>query len=143
MGWRAFNRNSTEDIRLLERLCRESGSPSVKKEAAYIRRAIFLTKDNPEKLWCWIYNECAFYMCTRCRKHIRGILTVVHKDMHRKGLGRLINNHRLLMMQRAGIDTFKFRTNQNEDAIKFWTAQGARIVDVNGNDYEMELIIKL
>lgn len=47
------------------------------------------------------------------------------------------------MMQRAGIDTFKFRTNQNEDAIKFWTAQGARIVDVNGNDYEMELIIKL
>ena len=141
--WREFNRNSMEDIRLLESICRNSGSPSVKKEAAYIRRAIYLTKDKPQNLWCWIYNDCAFYMCTRCKKHIRGILTVVRADMHRKGLGRLVNNHRLVMMTRAGIDTFKFRTNQNEEAVKFWTAQGARIVDVNGNDYEMELKIIL
>lgn len=47
------------------------------------------------------------------------------------------------MMKRAGIDTFKFRTSQKEEAIKFWLAQGARIVDVNGDDYEMELKIKL
>lgn len=82
-------------------------------------------------------------MCTRCKKHIRGILTVVREDMHRKGLGRLINSHRLLMMKQVGIDTFKFRTNQNEEAINFWLAQGAKIVDVNGNDYEMELKIKI
>ena len=43
----------------------------------------------------------------------------------------------------AFVATFKFRINQNEEAVKFWTAQGARIVDVNGNDYEMELTIKL
>lgn len=82
-------------------------------------------------------------MCTRCKNHVRGILTVVHKDFHRQGIGRLINNHRLLMMKYAGIDTFKFRTNQNEDAVKFWIAQGSRIVDVKGNDYEMELKIKI
>lgn len=47
------------------------------------------------------------------------------------------------MMKRAGIDTFKFRTNRNEDAIKFWLAQGGRIVDINGEDFEMELKIEL
>ena len=47
------------------------------------------------------------------------------------------------MMKQVGIDTFKFRTNQNEEAINFWLAQGAKIVDVNGNDYEMELKIKI
>lgn len=142
-NWRAFNRNSEDDIQLLESICRNSGSPSVKREAAYIRKAIFLTRDKPQNLWCYIYNNCAFYMCTRCKNHVRGILTVVHKDFHRQGLGRLINNHRLLMMKYAGIDTFRFRTNQNEDAIKFWIAQGARIVDVKGKDYEMELKIKI
>lgn len=139
--WREFDRNNESDIKLLERLCRESGSKSVKREAAYIRRAIFLTKDKPQNLWCWIYDDCAFYMCTQCKRHIRGILTVVHKDMHRKGLGKLINNHRLMLMKYNGIDTFKFRTNQSEDAIKFWLAQGAKIVGVNGDDFEMELKI--
>lgn len=52
--WRMFDRNSMEDIRLLESICRNSGSQSVKKEAAYIRRAIYLTKNKPQNLWCWI-----------------------------------------------------------------------------------------
>ena len=141
--WRKLDRNNINDIRLLEDICRKSGSPSVAKERAYIRRAIYLTKDKPDNLWCYIYNDCAFYMCTRCSKHIRGILTVVREDMHRKGLGKLINNHRLRKMKQTGVDTFKFRTNQNEDALKFWLAQGATIVGVNGNDFEMELKIKI
>lgn len=141
--WRKLDRNNINDIRLLEDICRKSGSPSVAKERTYTSRAIYLTKDKPDNLWCYIYNDCAFYMCTRCSKHIRLIFTVVREDMHRKGLGKLINNHMLRKMKQAGIDTVTFRTNQNEDALKFWLAQGATIVGVNGNDFEMKLKIKI
>lgn len=122
--WRKFNRNNPNDINLIKEICKKSGSKSVRGEVSYIDVCLWRTKDNPDSLWCYIYNDCAFYLCIRCKKHIRGALTVVREDMHRKGVGKLINNHRLVMMKRAGIDTFKFRTNRNEDAIKFWLAQG-------------------
>lgn len=141
MGFRQFRRNAPEDIKLLESLVRDSGSKSCAKERAIMRRTIFYTK--PENLWCEIYNEVAFYMCIRCKKHIRGVFTIVRKDYHGKGLGKLINDRRLQRMYYAGIDTFTFRTNRNEPAINFWLKQGARIVDIKGNDYEMELKIKL
>lgn len=35
------------------------------------------------------------------------------------------------------------RTNRDNSALGFWLKQGAQIVDVNGDDYEMELRIKL
>ncbi len=46
-------------------------------------------------------------------------------------------------MKYGGIQTFKFRTNINERAINFWQRQGARIVGLKGDDYEMELTIKI
>lgn len=141
--WRKFDRNNIDDVKLLERLCKESGSASVAKEAAYIRRAIWLTKDKPQNLWCEIYDNLGFYMCTQCKSHVRGILTVVHKEHQGKGLGKIINDRRLQRMYKEGIDTFKFRTNINEKAIDFWVRQGAKIVGLKGNDYEMELKIIL
>lgn len=140
--WREFDRNNMDDVRLLENLCRDSGSPSVAREAAYIRKAIWLTKDKPQNLWCEIYDDIGFYLCTRCKSHVRGILTVVHKDYHGHGIGKIINDRRLLRMKYCGIQTFKFRTNINERAINFWQRQGARIVGLKGDDYEMELTIK-
>lgn len=142
MEWRKFNRNSVEDIKLLENICKNSGSNSVKKAASYIRRAIYISKEKPENLWCWIYGDVAFYICTRCKNHVRGIITVVRQDMQGKGLGKLINLHRLIMMKRAGIYSFKFKTNKNEKAVNFWLKQGAKIMDVKGEDYEMEIKIK-
>lgn len=44
-------------------------------------------------------------------------------------------------MKYSGIKTFKFRTNINERAINFWTRQGAKIVGIKDNDYEMEINI--
>ena len=68
-------------------------------------------------------------------------ITVVRQDMQGKGL-KLINLHRLIMMKRAGIYSFKFKTNKNEKAVNFWLKQGAKIMDVKGEDYEMEIKIK-
>ncbi len=35
------------------------------------------------------------------------------------------------------------RDNRDGSALGFWLKQGARVVDVNGEDYEMELRIRL
>lgn len=46
-------------------------------------------------------------------------------------------------MAEAGVDTLTFRTSMYEDAQHFWLKQGAKIMDVKGDDYEMQLKIKL
>ena len=141
--WRQFNRNRKSDIRLLERICRESGSVSVAKHAAFLRTAVWHTEEHPENLWCEILNDVAFYMCTRCRNHVRGVDTVVMEKYHGRGWGKLLNDRRLARMKAEGIPLFKFRTNRDDSALGFWLKQGAQIVDVRGDDYEMELRIKL
>ena len=90
-NWRLFNRNDNNDIQLVEKLTRESGSVSCKKESAYIRRLIWQTKDLPEKLLCEIVDDCAFYMMTLTKCHARGAFTIVHKDKHGQGYGKLLN----------------------------------------------------
>lgn len=143
MVWREFRRDNRGDIRLLERICRESGSASVRAHAAFLRTAVWHTKEHPQNLWCEILNDAAFYMCTRCRTHVRGVDTVVMEKYHGLGWGKALNDRRLARMRRAGIDTFRFRTSRDNSALGFWLKQGARIVDVRGDDYEMELKIRL
>lgn len=137
MVWRPFNRYRKSDLRLLERICRESGSESVRKHAAFLRTAIWQTKDRPDRLWCEILNDAAFYMCVRCKAHVRGVDTVVMERYHGRGWGKALHERRLARMREAGIGRFTFRTNRDGSALGFWLKQGARIVDVVGDDYEM------
>lgn len=140
-SWREFRRDSPGDIRLLERICRESGSASVARHAAFLRTAVWHTEAHPQNLWCEILNDAAFYMCTRCRKWVRGVDTVVMERYHGRGWGKALNDRRLARMRAAGIPLFRFRTSRDGSALGFWLKQGARIVDVRGDDYEMELRI--
>lgn len=143
MVWRPFSRARRSDIRLLERICRESGSESVRRHAAFLRTAVWHTEAHPENLWCEILNDAAFYMCTRCRTHVRGVDTVVMERYHGRGWGKALNDRRLARMMAAGIPLFRFRTNRDGSALGFWLKQGARIVGVRGGDYEMELRLDL
>ena len=143
MVWRPFSRTRPGDIRLLERICRESGSESVRRHAAFLRTAVWQTKDRPDRLWCEILNDAAFYMCVRCRGHVRGVDTVVMERYHGRGWGRALHARRVARMVAAGIPLFRFRTNRDNSALGFWLKQGARIVDVNGDDYEMELRVPI
>lgn len=141
--WRELDRNSKRDLKLVERICRESGSVHCRNELAFMRACLFRTSSKPKDLWCEILNDCAFYMCVRCKKHVRGVFTCVLEKFHGKGLGRLLCERCFARMKANGIDTFKFRTSQHEDAFKFWTRMGAHIVGVNGDDFEMEMKINL
>lgn len=141
--WRKLDLYNEADFNFMVELTKQSGSKSCKKEVSSLGVARFHNREHPEKVLAYAYGDIAYYLCFLRRNYCRGLFTIVRQDMHRKGIGRLINNHRLLMMKNYGIDTFRFRTNQNEDALKFWLAQGAQIVGVKGNDFEMELKIKI
>ncbi len=139
IAWRQFDRNSRADLKLIERICRESGSRAVAAHAAYLRTAIWQTAAHPENLWCEIADDVAFYMCRRCRAHVRGVDTAVLSEYHGTGYGRALHERRLARMRAAGIGLFTFRTSRDNSALGFWLHMGARIMDVVGGDYEMEI----
>lgn len=141
---REFDRNNPADQRLIENICKESGSPVVAKEANFIRRAIWNTKDHPENLWCEIYDDCAFWMAIKCKNTVRSVFTVVRQDRQKEGIGNILHRRSLRRCMEAGISTLRRHTSQNERAIDYWTQkQGATIVGLNGNDFELEFRIKL
>lgn len=65
-----------------------------------------------------------------------------YQEFQGAGLGREILFDLLARMKQNGLCRLTFRTPMNEDAQGFWLHLGARIVDVKGSDYEMELTIK-
>lgn len=140
--WRVFNINSQQDILFVENLIKQSGSKSCAREAAYVRRLIWQCGKHPEKLLCEIVDECAFYMMTLTKKYARGAFTIVKEDMHGKGYGKMLNQRRFIRMKQLGLNTFKFRTNMAEPAFLFWQKQGAKIVGVHNDDFEMEIKIQ-
>lgn len=60
---------------------------------------------------------------------------------HKQGIGKMVLFDLLSRMKQSGIFRLTFRTPMNEEAQQFWLHIGARITDVKGEDYEMELTI--
>lgn len=119
-------------------ICYSCGSPTARQSYNYFRRIAYVTKG---KVWCKGNTPMAFYYATKCRDHVRLIEIAVHKDYQRQGLGRKLLYRLLSEMRDNGFRRLTFRTPQNEDAQYFWSKMGARIIDIKGGDYEMELNI--
>lgn len=66
----------------------------------------------------------------------------MRSEFKRQGLGKTVLYELLAQMKANGLYKLTFRTPIAEDAQNFWLHMGARIVDVKGSDYEMELTIK-
>lgn len=124
-------------------ICYNCGSPVAKQSYNYFRRLDYCSGD---KVWSKVWSEgetpVAFYYATRCRNHVRIIEIAVRKDFQGAGVGRTVLYDLLARMKQNGLYKLTFRTPMNEDAQRFWLHLGARIVDVKGSDYEMELTIK-
>ena len=130
-------------MRLLERICRESGSASVRHDAAYLRTAVWQSRAHPDWIWCEVLNECAFYMARRrAGGGLRLIEMAVVEAAHGQGLGRAMCGRLFARAQNAGITVIQFRTNRDNSALGFWQKMGGRIMDVNGDDYEMEITLR-
>ena len=127
-------------------ICYHCGSPTAKKSYNYFRRIAYVSGGKVwAKVWAkvWYAQDLpvAFYYATRARDHVRLIEIAVREDFQGTGLGKEVLNVLLRDMQAAGIRKLTFRTPSNETAPGFWLHMGARIMDVKGQDYEMELTL--
>ncbi len=128
-----YNDTAVRDI------CYNCGSPVAKQSYNYFRRLDYVTGG---KVWSKGDTPVAFYYANRCRNHVRLIEIAVRKEWQGKGIGKLVLFSLLSRMKANGLYKLTFRTPIAEDAQNFWLHIGAKIVDVKGNDYEMELTIR-
>lgn len=131
--WRAY------DERIAKQVCYDCGSPVSKRTYPFFRRMLYTSGD---KVWSELYGDQALYFATKARDHVRLIEIAVRTPYQGTGLGRKMLFRLLSRMKAAGLYKLTFRTPIAEEAQKFWLHLGARIMDVKGEDYEMELTIK-
>lgn len=132
-----YNDKAVKDI------CYNCNSKTAKRSYNYFRRMHYVTKGKVwSKVWSKGNTPMAFYYATRCRDHVRLIEIAVREEYQGSGIGREVLFALLSRMKQASVYKLTFRTPIAEEAQKFWLHIGARIVDVKGNDYEMEINIQ-
>lgn len=131
--WREYDSNIAKDI------CCNCSSAVSKRSYNYFRTALHYS---PDKVWSEIYDGKAMYFATRARDHVRLIEIAVRSEYQGQGMGKKVLFRLLQRMKAANLYKLTFRTPIVEEAQNFWLHIGARIVDVKGADYEMELTIK-
>lgn len=95
-----------------------------------------------EKVYCECYGGQGFYFATKAKSHARLIEIAVRDEYKGRGVGKLLLYRLLARMKADGLHKLTFRTPMNESAHNFWLKQGAKIIDVKGNDYVMEIIFR-
>ena len=131
------------DDKAVKDICYNCGSKVAKQSYNYFRRMHFVTGGKVwSKVWSKGETPVAFYYASRCRDHVRLIEIAVREDYHKQGIGKSVLLDLLSRMKQAGLYKLTFRTPIVEEAQNFWLHIGARIMDVKGEDYEMELTIK-
>lgn len=131
--WQEYDNSIAKDI------CYHCASDVSKRSFNYFRTAIHYSSD---KVWSEIYDGKAMYFATRARDHVRLIEIAVRSEYQGQGIGKMVLFRLLQRMKAANLYKLTFRTPIVEEAQNFWLHIGARIVDVKGADYEMELTIK-
>lgn len=137
-----YNDNAVKEI------CYNCNSDTAKKSYNYFRRMEYITGG---KVWEKVISKVmykdeipiAFYYANKARKHYRLVEIAVRKDYQGQGIGKKMLFRLLSQMKSDGVDTLTFRTPINEQAQFFWLKMGATITGVKGDDYEMELKIKI
>lgn len=127
------------DDKTAKEICYGCGSAISRQAYNYFRTALHYS---PDKVWAEILDGKALYFATRAKSHVRLIEIAVHSDLQGRGIGKEVLFRLLSRMKAAGLYKLTFRTPIAEEAQKFWLHIGARILDVKGEDYEMELTIK-
>lgn len=127
------------DDKTARTICNDCGSPVSKAAYNYFRRMLYTSGD---KVLSELYGDKALYFAMRARDHVRLIEIAVRTQYQGQGLGKKVLFRLLSRMKAAGLYKLTFRTPIAEEAQHFWLHLGARIMDVKGEDYEMELTIK-
>lgn len=127
----------------VKEICYGCDSPVSKQSYNYFRRMHFVTGG---KVWSKVWSKgdepIAFYYASKCRDHVRLIEIAVRSEYKGQGIGKMLLYDLLSQMKQHGLNKLTFRTPMAESAQGFWLHMGAKIVDVKGADYEMEITIK-
>lgn len=130
--WVGYDDKTAKDI------CYDCGSPVSKAAYNYFRAAFHQCGD---KVWAEMLDDKALYFATRAKDHVRLIEIAVRSSEQGKGVGKEVLMRLLSRMKANGLYRLTFRTPMAEASKDFWLHIGARIMDVKGTDYEMELTI--
>lgn len=132
------------DDNLVKDICYNCNSKTAKQSYNFFKRMNYVTGGKVwSKVWSKDGKPVAFYYASRCKDHVRLIEIAVRIEYQGQGIGRKLLFRLLRQMKENSIETLTFRTPINENAHSFWLKMGAKIIDVKGKDYEMELKIKL
>jgi GNAT superfamily N-acetyltransferase len=131
--WQAYDDKVAKDI------CYHCGSEVSKRSYNYFRTALHYSRS---KVLSEIYGSAGFYFALTAKDHVRLVEIAVRKEHQGQGVGKTVLFRLLSRMKQVGLYKLTFRTPIAESAQDFWLHIGARIVDVKGTDYEMELTIK-
>lgn len=127
----------------VKEICHNCGSPAAKRSYNYFRRIHYVSKG---KVWSKVWSKdgipVAFFYALRSKDHVRLIEIAVKQDYQRQGIGERLLSRLLSTMKQEELYTLTFRTPIGEEAQFFWLKMGAKVTDVKGDDYEMELNIK-
>ena len=134
MDFRIYNHE--RDDKVLKDICSNCGSLSIKKTYPYFRRMMY---NSSATFWCEVLDDKAFYVANKARNHVRLIAIAVKSEYQKQGIGEKVLFRLLHRVSSSGLDTLTFRTSMHENGQYFWLKQGAKIMDVNGEDYEMQI----
>lgn len=132
--WTGYNKQVIKDV------CYNCSSPISKQSYSYI--GLMQYRLPAEKVYCECYGNKGFYFATKAKTHARLIEIAVRDEHKGQGIGESLLYRLLSRMKADGIFKLTFRTPINESAQYFWLKQGAKIIDIKGNDYVMELIFR-
>lgn len=127
-----------DDMKRLEEICKNSGSPRVKKSAAFLRTAQWQGKEKGNFIAETIY-DFAFYAGTFCKAHFNLVDCAVVQEKHGQGIGTILVSRMKQKCLERNIRVIRLRTAIDETAVDFWQKQGAKIVGYKGEDYVMEI----
>lgn len=137
MDWKEIDFN--RDKQTIHDICFNCGSKCMKDTFGYLS---LMYHRFPKCVVAEILDDKVFYVASKAKNHWRLIGIAVKKQHQGEGLAKTALFRLLYRLRRAGLDTLTLRTSKQEDAQFFWLKIGARIIDINGGDYEMEIKLK-
>ena len=126
------------DLDLIKRVAKNCGSAAVKSAPSYLSTLRYWSGD---RFLCITVDGVSFLGGSFTKKHFRLAEIAVEMEQQKKGYGKLLL--KLLQSEciKRNIHKITLRTAQAETAYQWYLNQGAQIVGLNKDDYEMEFIL--
>lgn len=130
---------ATAHIKAVDAICRNCGDKTMSASAAYFRKALYVSQ--PGKFWFGIFGDKGFYYGNVGNNHFRLVALAVALEFQGEGYGFMILCRLIQRCEEQGLREITFRTHKCGKALNWWRKQGAEVVGVKGDDYEMRLIV--